>query len=639
MAIFWSSTALPVGYKPFFLKYFEPDYNMMNHLKIKKKIALSFAMVFALVMQIVAQTSGESVKTGHEVTAEGAWCWFADPRAIHHENPKKNINKSYIGYIDVHGNIKAMQYDFVKKQQVEILVRSWFQPDDHDNPTFLVLPDDRVMIFYSRHSDERCFYYRITQKPGDIATLGEEKRLETDHNTTYPSAFILADDPDHIYLCWRGIKWHPTIAKLSLPDKADEVKFAGGPYQMVQSTGARPYVKYTSNGKDKIYMAYTTGHPDNENPNYLYFSYVDISKMTLCDIKTKELSDIAIGPFQVNKTPEFIQRHPYTVVDSPSKRDWVWQVAIDKQGFPVIAFVRISVDKKSHEYYYGRWTGKDWQKTFLVNGGGHFHQTQNLEMCYSGGMAIDPDSTDVVYCSAPVEGSHGNVYEIIKLRLDAEGKIIEREEITRNSTHNNIRPYVLQSSQNSGLRLTWMHGNYYDWIVSRSRPGYPTGIHADFPGFQDTQKESHELIFEGQEFRGKLPDQFTVRVKIQLDSIAYKGDVLKIGELTYAIDSGSLKPEISYRGKKWVGQNKLATSDSWLRMERGPDGKWHTPEKIRQLDLVLVYDKGVCFTYINGLLDQQARVGKIQRKNITVSSPDHKLQAMSIYKGASVNGK
>ena len=22
---------------------------------------------------------------GHEVTAEGAWCWFADPRALHYE--------------------------------------------------------------------------------------------------------------------------------------------------------------------------------------------------------------------------------------------------------------------------------------------------------------------------------------------------------------------------------------------------------------------------------------------------------------------------------------------------------------------------------------------------------------------------
>lgn len=122
----------------------------------------------------------------------------------------------------------------------------------HDNPTFLILPDERVMIFYSRHTDERCFYYRISREPGDITTLGEEKKIITENNTTYPSPFILSDDPDHIYLCWRGIGWHPTIAKLSLPDKKDNINVEWGPYQLVQSTGARPYAKYTSNGKDKI---------------------------------------------------------------------------------------------------------------------------------------------------------------------------------------------------------------------------------------------------------------------------------------------------------------------------------------------------------------------------------------------------
>ena len=215
----------------------------------------------------------------YEVTSEGAWCWFADPRALHYENEKGTINKTYVGYIDIHGNIKAMQYDFKKKRQDEVLIRSYFQPDDHNNPTFLVLPDERIMIFYSRHTDEPCFYYRISRLPGDITTLGEEKVIKTKDNTTYPSPFILSDDPEHIYLCWRGIGWHPTIAKLSLPDQNDQVAVEWGPYQIVQSTGARPYAKYMSNGKDKIYFAYTTGHPDNENPNFLYFNYIGCGRL------------------------------------------------------------------------------------------------------------------------------------------------------------------------------------------------------------------------------------------------------------------------------------------------------------------------------------------------------------------------
>ncbi len=115
---------------------------------------------------------------GYQVAAEGAWCWFADPRALHYENKEGTINKTYIGYIDIHGNIKAMQYDFQKKEQEEVLIRSYFQPDDHNNPTFLVLPDERIMIFYSRHTDEPCFYYRVSRIPGDITTLGEKRGLK-----------------------------------------------------------------------------------------------------------------------------------------------------------------------------------------------------------------------------------------------------------------------------------------------------------------------------------------------------------------------------------------------------------------------------------------------------------------------------
>ena len=214
--------------------------------------------------------------TGAPLAAEGAWCWFADPRALHYENESGTINASYVGYIDVHGNIRAVQVDFLTGERSEVLVRSAFQPDDHNNPTFLVLPDERVLIIYSRHTDEAAFYYRVSRKPGDITMLGEEKRIATDHNTTYPSPFILSDDPGHFYLCWRGLGWHPTIARFTLPDELDDVEADWGPYQMVQSTGARPYAKYCSNGKDKIYVAYTTGHPDNEYPNWLYFNVVDL---------------------------------------------------------------------------------------------------------------------------------------------------------------------------------------------------------------------------------------------------------------------------------------------------------------------------------------------------------------------------
>ena len=132
----------------------------------------------------VASAKAQITNGGNIIADEGAWCWFADPRAMHYTSSDGSINAAYLGYIDVHGAIKATQMDFVKNKREDVLVRSVFQPDDHDNPTFLTLPDERIMLFYTRHTDEAKFYYRISKKPGDITSLGEEKVLSVANNTT-----------------------------------------------------------------------------------------------------------------------------------------------------------------------------------------------------------------------------------------------------------------------------------------------------------------------------------------------------------------------------------------------------------------------------------------------------------------------
>lgn len=61
-----------------------------------------------------------------------------------------------------------------------------------------------------------------------------------------------------------------------------------------------------SNGKDKIYMTYTTVPLDDEQPNYVYFNYVDINDMKLEDIQGEELSSIQNASHCVNKNTDYI---------------------------------------------------------------------------------------------------------------------------------------------------------------------------------------------------------------------------------------------------------------------------------------------------------------------------------------------
>lgn len=580
---------------------------------MKSRFILCLLAFLALSPRVIRAIDSFS---GHEVTPKGAWCWFADPRALHYENPEGTINRTYLGYIDVHGNIKAMQYDFISGRRTEVLIRSYFQPDDHNNPTFLVLPDERVMIFYSRHTDEPCFYYRISREKGNITTLGEEKKIKTSHNTTYPSPFILSEDPQHIYLCWRGIGWHPTIARLTLPDEQDNVQTDWGPYQMIQSTGARPYAKYHSNGKDRILLGYTTGHPDNEMPNFLYFNYINIKEGTLEDVNGRTLSHIAEGPWRVNKGERFRKENPLVVVDHPgNERAWLWQVAETADGKPAIAMVRLNEAKDSHDYYYAQWTGREWKKSFLANAGGHFHQTPNIEKCYSGGMSIDPSNPQTVIASVPVEGTQGKRYEIVKFTVQENGEV-SREQLTHNSALNNSRPYVIPGSDRSPLRMGWMYGNYYDWIVSAQRKqGYPTAIYCDYawpkPTINLEKKRINAKDLTAKSARLKKGD-FTISLTVKPDPQNYGGKLFSMGNLSVEIDRKTWKPIVMIGKQQYVSTNMLATADSWQNHPRGTNGDWYEPTPLQEVTYAVTCQGGVLRTYINGMLDQSIPLEKKQ---------------------------
>jgi hypothetical protein len=416
---------------------------------------------------------------GTELFERGAWCWFADPRAIRHVNPETGADMTWIGCIDTDGTVKALQYNATTGEEKEIVIDTDFQPDDHNNPTFLVLPDNRVMVFWSMHTAEPRFYYRVSENPEDLSEMSERKVMSVEGfgNYTYPSPFYLEDAPDSFFLLWRGVRWHPTIARYSLPDENGDIEEELAPTQIVQSTAARPYAKYDSNGKDRIFFAFTTGHPDNEMPNWLFYAELDVNTLDLYDVTGEHLDNVAESPFAFSQDTA----SGPLVVDNPSDfKNWVWDLARDELDRPVIAQVRITPDATEHNYFHSAWTGSEWRNTFLSHAGGWFHQhPRNAERCYSGGLGLDHGNPGTVYISVPTEGAFGEVYEIWKAEVDPEGNVA-RTQITRNSEKNNVRPYVIQNSgPENRYHLTWMHGDYYYWIVNRDNPlGFPTSLMA-----------------------------------------------------------------------------------------------------------------------------------------------------------------
>ncbi len=620
---------------------------------------------------ILAYEKAEDVKSfyGYEIEDEGAWCWFGDPRAINFTNEEGTIDVTVIGYIDVHGSIKATQINNLTNKVDEVLIRTNIQPDDHNNPTFVMIPDGRIVVFYSRHTDEACFWYRVSEKPGDITTFGEEKCLETSANTTYPSPFILSDDPDHIYLCWRGIEWHPTIAKLSLPDENGDMEFTFGPYQIVRSTNTgnnvRPYAKYASNGKDKIYMSYTSTHPDNVDNNWLYFNQIDINTMTVHDINGTLMRTIENGPLIVDHSNQ-----SHIVDKSSSVRNWLWQVAVAEDGTPVIANVRINGGKTSHDYYYVKWNGTSWTKTFLTNAGGKFHPS-NTEYCYSGGMSIDVDNPNVFYVSKPVDGLFGKIWEVFKYTMSQDGTTIEStEQITQNSQKNNVRPWVIPGSEGKDLRVMWMNGDYDFWMVNSQYPaGYPTRImgevelpaeavdleknletsqkYDDIGGAFISTKETINVVNDGPG-RGK----FTVSANVYLDG-DYEGDIIDMEQIKisvknmptkYGDDSESLenRPRVVvtfYDELEYVTSNVFGTSDEWQNHNIRTGGEYFFTQYDRFVNLTLSFDGDYLTLYRDGLVEFKIEDSSLPMEivgfsNVKVGGFDGLVEDVYVYRRA-----
>ena len=80
-----------------------------------------------------------------QITTDGAWCWFSDPRAIY-------VNDLIIGgYVDKEGSIWSFSYDPETQEKQQFKLFDKLDYDDHANPSFLKLDDNRIVSFFSGH--------------------------------------------------------------------------------------------------------------------------------------------------------------------------------------------------------------------------------------------------------------------------------------------------------------------------------------------------------------------------------------------------------------------------------------------------------------------------------------------------------
>ena len=422
------------------------------------------ALVFMAAPEFRAQVAPRPIKGAEyqNFAADGAWCWFADPRAVYNKAAHERI---YAGWVDSHGSIWAGSLDIKTGQKIEMKLYHEFEKDDHANPSLLVLPGGRLVVFYSAHggTEDKGLRYRISKKPENILEWGEETLLDTNtggpRGFCYPNPFRLSNERGRIYLFWRGGNFKPAI---SWTDDLENWVPARTLIASDQNNNVRPYTKFASNGKDRIHVAFTDGHPRNEPTNSIYYACYRNGAFFRAD--GTKITDLADLPLK-HKEADLVYDGKATGV-----RAWIWDVAADRRNRPVLVYSRLP-ETTDHRYHYARWNGKNWEDYEICAAGPWFPETPEgktePEPHYSGGVVLDPGDSNVVYLSRRIEG----VFEIEKWTTQDGGKTWKPEALTSNSDHHNVRPFVIRNQpRNKKPHVLWMslqkYVHYTDYQAS-----------------------------------------------------------------------------------------------------------------------------------------------------------------------------
>ena len=174
------------------------------------------------------------------------------------------------------------------------------------------------------------------------------------------------------------------------------------------------------------------------------------------------------------------------------------------------------------------------------------------------------------------------------------------QQITTNSPKNNARPFVIPGAKNSPMRVAWMQGDYYYWMVQRNYPkGYPTAIHCDYQWQEeltpvDPTMEPVDCIC--------LSVGKTITAAVAMNTAKYEGKIIEVGNMTYSLGTDNY-PVVTIGDKSYKSQNRLLTSDDWATNSSGTSGDNH-PTKLTTWVLSMTYDGHTLIVYRNGLVDQ-----------------------------------
>lgn len=390
------------------------------------------------------------VPQGMEVFLKnGGWCWFQEPRAV------ISRDKLVVGAVAVHprGEVKAAVYDLAERQPLgSVVLKTDFQPDDHNAPAFHLRDDGSLLAVYAAHGTEDRHYYRISDSSDYLRWGPEQVTTHPGARITYMNLFDIPTEKT-LYCFYRRTEYRDGIQALFNPffmaSADDGSTWNEGRLLIADGVAGvqRPYVRYWGDGK-AVHLLFTEAHPRDYNNSIYYARFRGEAFYRADGTCIKGLKDG--GPLMPAEAECIYEGGESNVA-------WCSSIVTDSKGRPHAAF-STRRSKADHRFHRALWDGASWQVNEVAFAGSGLY---DAELDYTGLISLDPTEPTVAYISSDVEPGSGqptNTHEIYTANLP---QGVSRAEvnwrvITRDSPYRNLRPVCVAGGGHKVL--LWLRG-------------------------------------------------------------------------------------------------------------------------------------------------------------------------------------
>lgn len=423
-------------------------------------------MVMVAVRLVPSTTAAEFFRMDELIlNDDGGWCWFQDERAIV-VGRKLMVGSVATGGKDPSrkGNIEVSTFDLKNGEITRTVLHAGLEADDHAAPALVGLSRSRVLAMYTRHGSDNRICSRLCPDARKAGSWDPEQVFEPseDSRVTYSNLHWLRRQGwgGKLYNFFRGYDDTYKPSWMVSNDRGRSWKAGGLLIDLPGETARhRPYVKYVSDGNQRVHFAFTEGHPQNFD-NSIYHAV--IRKGVVCRMDGTPIRPLAKGPIQPSEAVQVYAGNPDNVA-------WIQDIALDRNGGLRLAF---SVQKDSanlpmgsagrdHRYHWAQYDGRIWWNYEIAYAGSRLYAGEDD---YTGGICLHPDDPRIVFISTNVDPVSGiplpsGHYEIFRGRREEPHSGWQWHPLTPDATEDNLRP-IVPAWRRGRTALLWLRGDY-----------------------------------------------------------------------------------------------------------------------------------------------------------------------------------